>query len=306
MWPTVKELRLIEATSLADKPQVAQHGLATRLEGGIHVRKPPSTLSTLASVLQASPESDALVILGRLLDSLPIGFHVTDCHGEFRIIYANRVWEKWLGPENLPVAGKTLGELFRSGEQARILEVMLRVCRTATAEHLKGFEFGDLGLSRTGKSQLRVWDWEIYPLSGPGGEVTYLLNVVMDAARPLPERTRLSEEERLAQNRRREAASGVLRIFGVAPEQARRQPEETLTEREIEVAELMARGLTNAAIGGELNVSSATVSSHVAHILAKLGFRSRAQVAAWTVARRLASRAQKHKPEAVTMEEQGT
>lgn len=60
-----------------------------------------------------------------------------------------------------------------------------------------------------------------------------------------------------------------------------------LSQREREVADLMAMGLTNAAIGRRLNVSPATVSSHAAHILGKLGFRSRAQVAAWIVARRL-------------------
>jgi DNA-binding NarL/FixJ family response regulator len=36
-----------------------------------------------------------------------------------------------------------------------------------------------------------------------------------------------------------------------------------------------------------LKLSPATVSSHVAHILSKLGFRSRVQVAAWIVRRRL-------------------
>jgi DNA-binding CsgD family transcriptional regulator len=265
-------------------------------QGAYKVRKSPSTLRTLASVLQAAPESDALTILGRLLDSLPIGFHVTDCHGDFRIIYANRAWERWLGEENLPVAGKTLGELFRSAEQARVLDLMRQVCRSATPEHLKSFEFGELGEPGQGKAQVHRWDWEIYPLSGPGGEVTHLLNVVMDAREPSPRRTRPSESDRLAQNRQREMASGVLRIFGVAPEQSTGKAEEELTEREAEVAELMARGFTNAAIGGQLNVSSATVSSHVAHILAKLGFRSRAQVAAWTVARHLAGRPPAPKP----------
>ena len=105
------------------------------------VQKSKSTLHALAAVLQASPESDALVILGRLLDSLPIGFHVSDCGGAFHILYANRVWERWLGPEKLPVAGKTLGELFPSAEQAGVLEIMREVCMTAQPKHLKSFEF---------------------------------------------------------------------------------------------------------------------------------------------------------------------
>jgi DNA-binding CsgD family transcriptional regulator len=59
-----------------------------------------------------------------------------------------------------------------------------------------------------------------------------------------------------------------------------------LSPREQEVAELVAEGLTNAAIASRLFVSRATVSSHVTHILTKLGFTSRAQIAAWTAARR--------------------
>jgi len=60
---------------------------------------------------------------------------------------------------------------------------------------------------------------------------------------------------------------------------------EPLTEREAVVARLVARGLTNTQIAARLHVSRATVSTHVAHVLAKLGFRSRAQVAAWVTRR---------------------
>jgi DNA-binding NarL/FixJ family response regulator len=39
--------------------------------------------------------------------------------------------------------------------------------------------------------------------------------------------------------------------------------------------------MTNRAIAGELVISTATVARHVANILTKLGFKSRAQVAVW-------------------------
>jgi DNA-binding NarL/FixJ family response regulator len=45
----------------------------------------------------------------------------------------------------------------------------------------------------------------------------------------------------------------------------------------------MARGHTNRWIAEELVITEWTVDSHVRHILNKLGFRSRAQVAAWAV-----------------------
>jgi predicted ATPase/DNA-binding CsgD family transcriptional regulator len=54
-----------------------------------------------------------------------------------------------------------------------------------------------------------------------------------------------------------------------------------LTARELEIAALIARGLSNRGIAGELVISPATAARHVANIFSKLGFTSRAQVAAW-------------------------
>lgn len=56
-----------------------------------------------------------------------------------------------------------------------------------------------------------------------------------------------------------------------------------LTKREREVAHLIAQGLTNKAIAEQLVISQRTAQGHVEHILAKLGFTSRTQVAAWIV-----------------------
>ena len=54
-----------------------------------------------------------------------------------------------------------------------------------------------------------------------------------------------------------------------------------LTPREADVVRLIARSLTNRQIADELVISERTASSHVYRLLGKLGFTSRAQVAAW-------------------------
>ncbi|MFE3000355.1 response regulator transcription factor, partial [Nocardia sp. NPDC059246] len=57
----------------------------------------------------------------------------------------------------------------------------------------------------------------------------------------------------------------------------------TLTKRERQVADLVADGLTNKQIASRLVISQRTADAHVEHILTKLGFTSRAQIAAWIV-----------------------
>jgi predicted ATPase/DNA-binding CsgD family transcriptional regulator len=54
-----------------------------------------------------------------------------------------------------------------------------------------------------------------------------------------------------------------------------------LTPRELQVARLIAGGGSNKQIAAELVISQRTAENHVEHILIKLGFTSRAQVAAW-------------------------
>ena len=59
-----------------------------------------------------------------------------------------------------------------------------------------------------------------------------------------------------------------------------------LTRRERQVAELVAQGLSNKDIAAQLVIARRTAESHVEHILAKLGFTTRTELAAWMMEQR--------------------
>jgi DNA-binding CsgD family transcriptional regulator len=73
--------------------------------------------------------------------------------------------------------------------------------------------------------------------------------------------------------------AGPLAMTGVTARTA--PPPGILTPREREIVTLIVAGRSNKAIASELFISPATAARHVANILAKLGFTSRAQIAAW-------------------------
>ena len=58
-----------------------------------------------------------------------------------------------------------------------------------------------------------------------------------------------------------------------------------LTPREVQIARLVAEGLTNRQIGQKLSIAERTVDAHVEHVKDKLGFRSRLEIARWADAR---------------------
>ncbi|WP_199195779.1 LuxR C-terminal-related transcriptional regulator [Nocardia sp. MDA0666] len=70
-----------------------------------------------------------------------------------------------------------------------------------------------------------------------------------------------------------------------AEDSAVREPQSPLTARELQVARLVAEGLTNREIAVRLVIAPRTADTHVRHILTKLGFGKRAQIAAWIAAR---------------------
>ncbi|WP_169338027.1 ATP-binding protein [Nocardia vinacea] len=78
-------------------------------------------------------------------------------------------------------------------------------------------------------------------------------------------------------------SAAVSYALGEPPTTAPHDSATTLTRRELEVAHLVAQGLTNKQIAAKLVLSQRTAQHHVEHILSKLGFTSRTQIAAWIV-----------------------
>ena len=85
-----------------------------------------------------------------------------------------------------------------------------------------------------------------------------------------------------------EAVSAVLEAAGRRPE--RRSWPAGLTDREVQVLRPLVRGLSMAQIGRELNISSSTVHTHVAHIYEKAGVSTRAAAAIFAMENGLLSR----------------
>jgi DNA-binding NarL/FixJ family response regulator len=69
----------------------------------------------------------------------------------------------------------------------------------------------------------------------------------------------------------------VIKQFTRIPHPTPPRELEELTERELDVFRLIARGLSNAEIGQELYISDTTVKTHITHILQKLNVRDRVQ-----------------------------
>jgi len=69
----------------------------------------------------------------------------------------------------------------------------------------------------------------------------------------------------------------VIKQFTRIPQPAHPKQLDDLTDRELDVFRLIARGLTNAEIGQELYISDTTVKTHITHILQKLDLRDRVQ-----------------------------
>ena len=112
-----------------------------------------------------------------------------------------------------------------------------------------------------------------------------LLDLAATAARA---RRRAEAASLLEEARTIATAAGATTLIDEAERLARSfdparpaEPWHPLSEREFEVAQLVAAGLTNRQIAEQLVLAPKTISAHITHILVKLGAGRRAEIAAW-------------------------
>ena len=95
----------------------------------------------------------------------------------------------------------------------------------------------------------------------------------------------LQEADVLAERIGMPVLLGRIRAQGGLP--ARRPPPDGLSPRELQILRLVARGMSNREIGGELVVSEHTAANHVRSILRKTGCANRTEAAAYAYQRGL-------------------
>jgi len=104
--------------------------------------------------------------------------------------------------------------------------------------------------------------------------------LVSEVAATIPDASQAAAFLRQATGQRPRAASP-------SPRRAVQQAFAGLTEREREVAILVAQGKSNREIAATLVLTERTTKAHVGNILSKLGFSSRTQIVAWAIENRL-------------------
>jgi diguanylate cyclase (GGDEF)-like protein len=167
-------------------------------------------LPQIASILSSTPEhTDVVELLARVLDTLPVGVALISPEDDFRLLYCNPVFDRWPQAAKLPAVGTPFAVAFPRTVQNRILDVLREVVKTRQPKHFRDFPYkGYRGDGPTLPGDVTMWNWDIYPLLGPRGEVTHLISTGVDVTGPAVARQRLEE----AHERGLEAVVEVARL----------------------------------------------------------------------------------------------
>jgi DNA-binding CsgD family transcriptional regulator len=273
-------------------------GVRTRLEAALAaLRGDPTAASPLAATVLDAGEANALG-WDRLEALRVIGVAaMLERHAERAIESLGAVWEHMQregveDPGAFPVAGDLVEALVEKGRLETANEVIGRLRGLAAAQR------HPWGLLTTKRSAAVVelsggWDEAAAAALAQAATEYGALGLDFDGARALLFRGRVARrfKKRAAARRSLEEARSAFEQLGcpgwaqaAAEELSRvsgRRPtaEGALTPSERRVAELVAGGLSNKEVAAQLFVSVHTVEEHLSHVYAKLGIRSRTQLA---------------------------
>ncbi len=287
---------LDQASAAADQAYTRQlvHGMFALIAGHRGDRETAAERLRLIddSDIYSSPLSAHFVLLARSLAAEQDG----------RLAEAAAVLAECLAPDlaaRMPGVCVVLAPLARlalaagdsetAGQAARLAEAEAETqgepvpLKVAFAEHCRGLADGDLSLVLSAADYYRAAGRpfnlaraleDAAVLAAGRGEVAAAQGHLAEAAGIYAELGAAWNVER---------AAGRLAPFGVRPGRAayRGRPArgwEALTPTEVKVAYLVADGRSNPDVAAELFLSRNTVQTHVSHILAKLGARSRAEI----------------------------
>jgi non-specific serine/threonine protein kinase len=118
-----------------------------------------------------------------------------------------------------------------------------------------------------------------------GGEFPPMARARVDEVRRVAEKAMGTDAGRIWRDGLRLGVDDAIALaFGGA--RLRTTSADGLSDREREVAELVAQGLSNKEIGARLHLSVRTVESHIRHVLTKVGLGNRTQLAGWMLQRK--------------------
>jgi ATP/maltotriose-dependent transcriptional regulator MalT len=245
---------------LLDRPDEAARLLPERLSAQTMISDYSLTIASVELALARQDPTQALHMLDRM--ELPVR---TSWLGGMAYYYGSI----------LQLRGEILWRLDRLGEAEADLQSSLVLCQ-------------EQGV-RMGLWRIQLALGKLYQARAD----SHRAQAAFAAARTLIEELAATIlDDGLRENFRRRAMALIPAAQPLTPRQAAKAEFGGLTRRERQVAAVVARGLSNQEIADELVVSIKTVEAHISRILSKLGFSSRAQIAAWAVDKGLASATQ--------------
>jgi DNA-binding NarL/FixJ family response regulator len=172
------------------------------------------------------------------------------------------------GEHAIPRLTRLLGEALAALGQSAAAEELLKAACDSAKDILAMLWRAQASLARFYQSQRRRDEAEAVSAEAHA--------VISTLAASIPDAS-------LRDNFAQRATAHLPALPPPTPLRAAKQAAAGLTAREREVATLIAQGKSNRAIADALVLSERTVAKHVENVMSKLGFSSRAQVAAWAV-----------------------